>query len=252
MRHVAGTLAFVTLSWLSAAMLAAGQPGVHYWHHGVMPPGAIGSLQLSRGGPLPGHFQPVEIRVPRGTRISLARENFFDDPQTGLRKVGLLIGQVYRLRITNIPRAEGLEVFPTLEVINRLYTPPDRRQQFAVPVHLTEEDLKLALAGKFVTRVIYLEDPQNALPTPENLQDQNWFEAPPGQDPLAVADALGRPMAILRMGARLPSDRQGPDGAFFYGSPPFVDYPAQSVSRNAPLPLSPSKTIPTAYSREVF
>ena len=40
-----------------------------------------------------------------------------------LRKAGLLIGSVYRLRVTSIPLAEGLEVFPTIEVIDRLYAP---------------------------------------------------------------------------------------------------------------------------------
>ncbi|MBN2578690.1 MAG: hypothetical protein JXB10_06830 [Pirellulales bacterium] len=225
MRQVAGAGACGVLVWLTAATLVAQQPGVHYWHHGVMPPGAIGALQLTRGGPLPGHFQPVEIRAPHGARISLARENCFAEPAAAPRKVGLLIGGVYRLRVTGIPLAEGQEVYPTLEVINRLYVPCGQQQRFAVPVELTEEDLKLALQGKFVTRVIYLEDPRKALPVRENLQAQTYFEAAPGQDPLAVADALGRPMAILRMGARLPGGGQDQDAAFFYGSPPFMEHP---------------------------
>jgi len=53
--------------WLGmAAMLSAQQPGVHYLHQGIMPPGAIGSRQLQRGGPLPGYFQPVEIKARPG------------------------------------------------------------------------------------------------------------------------------------------------------------------------------------------
>ena len=67
----------------AGSTLTAQQPGVHYWQHGDMPPGAIGALQLTRGGPLPGHFQPVEIRAPQGARISLARENAFDRPTPG-------------------------------------------------------------------------------------------------------------------------------------------------------------------------
>ncbi len=71
----------------------------------------------------------------------------------------MLIGAVYRLRVTNIRLAEGIEVFPTIEVIDRLYPPPGQECRFAIPVELTEEDLKLAIDGKFVTRVIFLEDP---------------------------------------------------------------------------------------------
>lgn len=225
------------LAWLCpATMSLAQQPGVHYLHQGIMPPGAIGSRQLQRGGPLPGYFQPVEIKVPQGSMVSLAVENYFDQSRSNSRKAGMLIGAVYRLRVTNIRLAEGAEVFPTIEVIDRLYAPVGQERRFAIPIDITEDDLKLAIAGKFVTRVIYLEDSRNALPARDNPQAQNWFETAPGQDPLAVADGLGRPVAILRLGARLPD--QGADPTFFYGSPPFVDYPAERIiPTKEPAPL---------------
>jgi hypothetical protein len=94
-------------------------------------------------------------------------------------------------------------------------------------VELTTDDLKLALDGKFVTRVIYLEDPHNALPAHEDLQSQHWFEAAPGQDPLAIADTLGRPVAILRLGGRLPESLESPDASFFFDSPPFAAIAAE-------------------------
>ncbi|MEN6405908.1 MAG: hypothetical protein ABFC77_05495 [Thermoguttaceae bacterium] len=222
-RSVAGRMAMVAVWWLgAAATLLAQSPPVHYLHHGVMPPGAIGSRQLQRGGPLPGFFQPVEIKVPDGALISLAADCRFESPQSGPKKAGLLIGAVYRLRITNIRLAEGQEVFPTIEVIDRLYAPIGQETRFAIPVDITEEDLKLAMSGRFVTRVIYLEDPQRALPARENPPAQTWFEAAPGQDPLAVADGLGRPVAILRLGARLPEPAETLEPSFYFGSPPFV------------------------------
>jgi len=218
---------------------AAEEPGLHYWHQGIMPPGAIGSGQLQRGGPLPGFFQPVEIKAPPGALVSLAVAGEFQTPQPTPSRVGMLIGQVYRVRVTNIPRNEGLEVFPTIEVIDRLYAPNGQQTRFAIQVELTQADLQLALDGKFVTRVIYIEDPDRALPVRSDLQAQDWFEAAPGQDPLAVADALGRPVAILRLGARLPNT--GPDEAFFYGSPPLVVYPSTAAAAQPP---APSKTAP--------
>ena len=178
---------------------------------------------------MPGFFQPVEIKAPSGVSISLATANQFDAPQATPRRVGCLIGSVYRLRVTNIPRSEGLEVFPSIEVIDRLYAPPDQSVRFSIPVELTQEDLELALNGRFVTRVIYLEDPRNALPVRESAAGQTWFDIGPGRDPLAVADGLGRPVAILRMGARVPD--QGPDPGFFFGSPPWVAYPPRPVER---------------------
>ena len=82
-------------SWLAmAATLIAQQPDVHYLHHGAMPPGAIGSRQLERGGPLPGFYQPVEIKAPPGALISMAVDNQFEREKPAPRKVGLLIGAV--------------------------------------------------------------------------------------------------------------------------------------------------------------
>lgn len=226
-RRVAGRAVLLAVWWLSmATALPAQQPSVHYLHHGIMPPGAIGSQQLQRGGPLLGFYQPVEIKAPAGVSISLAVNQQFDDAQPAPRKAGFLIGAVYRLRVTNIHLAEGLEVFPTIEVIDRLYAPADQQRRFPIPIELTEEDLKLAIDGKFVTRVIYVEDPRHALPVRDNPESQIWFEASPGSDPLAVADELGRPVAILRMGARLPEPGETLSPNFCFGFPPFVALPS--------------------------
>jgi len=234
-------VALWAFGWLSlATLLPAQQPSVHYDHQGMMPPGAIGARQLQRGGPVPGFFQPVEIKAPPGALVSLAVANQFDEAAAGPRKVGFLVGAVYRLRVANIRLAEGAEVFPTIEVIDRLYTPTDQQRRFAIPIDITEEDLKLALDGKFVTRVVYLENPRNALPARQVPGAPMCFDAAPGQDPLAVADGLGRPVAILRLGARLPSENDLMNPVFFFGSPPFAAYPPETAGagkvKNLPPP----------------
>ncbi len=77
----------------------------------------------------------------------------------------------------------------------------------------------MALNGKFVTRVIYLEDPNHAVPVATGGEKpQTFFEVRPTDDPLEIADQLGRPVAILRLGGRLP-EATGPDAKFMYGSP---------------------------------
>lgn len=244
--RVAGNVAMVIFCCLGPAlMLEAQESGGHYLHHGMMPPGAIGSQQLQRNGTLPGYFQPVEIKAPPGALVSLAPAGQFGQPEPTPVVVGMLIGAVYRLRVTNIPSTEGLEVFPTVEVIDRTYPPPGVQRRFPVPIELVQDDLLLALEGKFVTRVIYLEDPQNALPVRSDLTGQTWFDVGPGRDPLAVADALGRPVAILRLGGKLPSDGPCPDPNFFFGSPPFVRY-------RAPAQLPPPAATRPAAQREAF
>ena len=218
-------------------------------HAGKLPPGAIGAQQLLRGGPLPGYFQPVEIRAPEGALVSLAIDQQFSAPQAAPFKVGMLIAPVYRLRVTQIPNHTGEEVYPTVEIINRIYPPVGEEFRFPLPIDLTQADLELALAGKFVTRVVYLEDPQQALPIATTPDEQRYFEVRPSDDPLEVADRLGRPVAIIRLGGRLP-DAGGPDAKFLFGSPPVLV--PNSLDLYSDPATTPPEVIPqTAAKREV-
>src|SRR3954452_2667220 len=88
---------------LASSLTAAAQDRpVHWLNAGVMPPGAIGSQRLHRGGPLMGYFQPVRIRAPKGARIALAVEGSFSNVQSDDVVVGLQIGAVYRLQVGGI------------------------------------------------------------------------------------------------------------------------------------------------------
>lgn len=227
--------------WLPAAALA--QPPVHYRHAGDAPPGEIGRRQLERGGPLAGYFQPVELYGPEGSQLAPAADGDFLPLQATPLKVGLLIGQAYRFRVAGIPLREGLEVYPTVEVIDRLYPPPGEEARFPIPIELTRQELDYALSGRYVTRVIYLENPENALPMAEGPH-QRWFEVGPQEDPLQVADRLGRPVAILRIGSRIPVGEQ-PTPEFLHGSPPIVVYPPE------PKPAPPEEVEPPAQ-RQAF
>src|SRR5215212_2212113 len=65
--------AVLVVLWSGLTASAQDRP-VHWLNAGAMPPGAIGSQRLERGGPLSGYFQPVRIRAPDGARIALALE----------------------------------------------------------------------------------------------------------------------------------------------------------------------------------
>ena len=219
-----GLLGLAVLVCLTSGHAVDAQgPPVHWLHAGAMPPGAIGSSRLLRDGSLSGYFQPVQIRAPQGARISLAEEGSFGEPQADRALVGMQIGVVYRLRVTEFGSEPGQEVYPTVEVIDRLYPPAGLALRYPIPVELTAEELELAARGNFVTRVIYLEDPNQALPTTQKDGEQAWAEAPQGADPLVVADELGRPVAILRIGGRVPS---GSDAGFGASAPPLIHYDA--------------------------
>src|SRR5215212_1272779 len=204
--RVEGILRQAVLVVLLSGLTASAQDRpVHWLHAGAMPPGAIGSQRLERGGPLSGYFQPVRIRAPEGARIALAPEGGNSKARANEALVGMQIGYVYRLQVTSIPNNEGVGIYPTIELVDRLYPPPGLALRFPIPIELTQDELELAAGGAFVTRVIYVEDPLNALPIARHANgEQPWTEAPAGEDPLVTADLNGRPVAILRIGSRAP------------------------------------------------
>jgi hypothetical protein len=250
-RHPGRVLAALLLLMSVTTPAWAQRPGWHYFHSADLPPGAIGSGQALRGGPTPGYFQPVEVRAPEGVLISPAVNGQFLDPKPGSLLAGMLIGQVYRLRVSNIPDQETDEVFPTIEVVSRLHPPPGQAVRFPIPIQLTLEELKLAIGGRYVTRVIYLEDPATAIPLRDEADGQRYFEVQPRQDPLQVADELGRPMAILRMGSRVPDlARETTNLGFNYGQPPLLlfDKPIH-VPRDSGLEPPPEDARPATAGR---
>ena len=176
------------------------------------------------GEPIRGYFQPVSIRSPEGTSIAGVITGQFSERLPNPFQAGLLIGCDYRLRITGIPFHLGKELFPTVTLLARTYPPPGRELDFPIVINLTLEDLELALEGRYITRVIYLENPKAALPvqTSDNEQISHNIH---GGDPVAVAATQGQPVAIVRIGGRIPNQNT-PNGIlrpeFCFGSPPWV------------------------------
>lgn len=201
----------------------------HLQQFADLPPGQVGQMQLARGGPLAGYFQPVRVFVPDGTQISLWAGDHFENFDGSQADGGMLVGGVYRARITRIPEHAGFEVYPTVEVINRLFPPEGQERKFPIPIVITQEDLERAIEGQYVVRVVYLEDPLMALPAQQSEGEQRVIDVGAGEDPLVAADKLGRPMAIVRIGSRVPVEMlQGRAGR---GAAPLQLYPAPA---NAP------------------
>jgi hypothetical protein len=201
-----------------------------------MPPGAIGQKQLERRPDLCGYFQPVQVQVPEGALVALAEGGNFSSPEIGSALVGLQVGSVYRLRVSDLPGRSLAAVYPTIEMIDRLHPPPGKELRFPVPIEITTADIALAAAGQFVARVIYVEDPQQALPERDS-PEQRYFEVLPDEDPLVVASQLGRPIAILRMGSLAPDPASGPDAPFTFGSPPWQKFATPLPVGYVPTPV---------------
>jgi len=201
------------------ASLPAGVPLLH----DDMPPGMVGAIQLQRQPALRGFFQPVEFRGLDGMKFALVSNGMFTDNTLGPARAAFLVGPVYRFRMTNIPNEPEAELFPTLEVIDRTYPPSEREHRFPIIVDIDQTDIDAALRGDMVTRVIYLEDSTNAEPVSYAGGPQRVFDIKIAEDSLRTADYYGRPLAILRIGSRIPDVIEGPEAEHFvFGSPPWL------------------------------
>ena len=118
----------------------------------------------------------------------------------------MLIGQVYRLKVGEHRAAtKGEEVFPTIEVIDRLYPPPGQAARFPIPIELTAGRARdgprrpLRAAGDLRRRAA--DGPARCAMC---RASSGTSKSAPGEDAMEAADRLGRPVAILRMGSRVP------------------------------------------------
>ncbi|TWT59273.1 hypothetical protein [Allorhodopirellula solitaria] len=197
-----------------------GAPGGHALLTGDMPAGVVAATRQSMGyqQPPPTYYQPVEFHGPEGVRFSLAQYGSFEEGESNLM-AGLMIGQVYRFRVTGIPQQAGAELYPTIEMVDRTYPPPGLATSYPIPINLDQNDLIAALEGRLVTRVIYLEDPQTATPLPEGPNGPAAIDVPEYQDPLEIADLRGRTVAILRIGSLAPPRAEVLQSQFFFGHP---------------------------------
>jgi hypothetical protein len=155
-----------------------------------MMPGTPPTLQVTFGKPEgmqirydatgAGTFDSEPLVVP-------ARQNF---PQGGL----------YRVKLTNIPAREGVELYPTVELA---YANPRTGAYLAhnsVPIQFTEEDFDQVLTGNFVTKVIYLPDPEFSGPALAGIDTLVSTRLDPGIDPIVEADRRGSILGIIRLG----------------------------------------------------
>lgn len=219
---VASLCASPTLLCSSSFAQARSLSDVHYFLNSNQAPGVVASAQVARGAAGVGTFTAVSISGPPDLKIALARDGQFLHTLEAPVATGMLVGAVYRFRVTNIPFRPGEELYPTLEVIDRITPPAGREQRFPIPIVLTQEDLGLALSGALVTRVIYLEDSENAEPLAAVPGEQRTFDVGQADNALKTADQFGRPVAILRMGSRVPTSLQEDLSSFLYGCPPWV------------------------------
>ena len=165
--------------------------------------------------------QPVEWKLPKGVRVAVAQPGEYWEAPEKTNLFGLQLGSVYRFRIDQIPAYPDVELYPTVELLGVLNPPAGRQWDFPVEFEIPAEDLALAARGSFVTRVVFVENSANAMNVDASESNRELvLDVPQTVDPVVAASTRGRPLAIIRIGARAPLAAPAQDDPFFFGLPP--------------------------------
>jgi len=174
------------------------------------------------GGPGPGVLMPETIPVPNyGGALAaiptvqvlfnqpqsmkilydvVGDSTFTSDPLVVPGRLEFAQGGIFRLKLTDIQGREGVELYPTLEVGTASYRSAAYLAHNAIAVQFTEEDLDQALSSNFVTKVIYLPDPEFQGDAISGIDTLVSTRLEPGLDPIVEADRRGSILAIIRLG----------------------------------------------------
>lgn len=193
---LAGCKAPFTKNLPPAQQLMHPGPGVDGPGPGVMmlgdpgPPAVAATSQVIFTGP-EGMIITWDVSAPGA---------FDSEPLVAPGRYNFPQGAIYRLKLTNIPGREGVELYPSIEIAPSLPRTDAYLAHNSIPVQFTEEDFDQVLSGNFVTKVIYLPDPdfqELALAGVETLVSTRLD---PGLDPIVEADRRGAILSIIRVG----------------------------------------------------
>ena len=198
-----------------AAMLQHPGPGVEGPGPGIITPAsyeaALGAAGAG-GPPGPGGSGGVYGMAPTSQvgfvgpdgmqlRWDISAGGGFDsEPLVAPGRYDFPQGAIYRLKITDIPGREGIELYPSLEVAPVTPRTAAYLAHNAVPFQLTEEDLDQVTSGNFVTKVVYLPDAEYQELAVAGVETLVSTRLDPGCDPVVEADRRGSILSIIRIG----------------------------------------------------
>ena len=198
-----------------------------------VPPGTWGQWVQTAGRVNGFEFQSVSVKLPSTGTVTWFVGSRDEVQITANAK--LAVAQSYRLKLSDIPEFPGIELYPSIELIDRLHPPAGHADKFSMPLSFTIDEIDAAIQGRMITKVVYLEQPQLALPF-ELSGDTAVRTVQPRANLIEEADKAGRPLAIIRLGGRLPAPNETRGAFFGNGAPILVGHvsnvPAESSRRS--------------------
>jgi hypothetical protein len=194
---------------------------------GVDGPGP-GVMQYEPEAPSAGLTSQIKFVGPEGMNVlwDVSAPGAFDSsPLVCPGRFSFPQAAIYRLKLANIPGRPGVELYPTLEVAPVMPRTEAFLAHNAIPVQFTPEDFDQVTSGNFVTKVIYLPDPEFQELALAGVETLVSTRLDPGVDPIVEADRRGSILAIVRLGdkdltAPGGDGQQGPMQAGYEGAAP--------------------------------
>jgi hypothetical protein len=204
MRHLLTTLTLA--GWICVvAVSSANAQGRHFPLDHREPVGKNARWNVLARPDIYGYPQPVRISIPGAGRVT-----FYDgtNPEgvtvDAPGQAKLLCGHAYRVRISDMPDFPGVELWPTIEVVDRLHPPSNLVDEYPIPIDITADEIAAVAQDRMVTKVIYLE--RQDLPRINYRgPDMGVTDLLPRSNLIEDATLRGRPVAILRLGGRTPA-----------------------------------------------
>jgi uncharacterized repeat protein (TIGR01451 family) len=179
---------------------------------GMGPPGAVAALGAVMVGSTPGISIPApaplvagKFLLPEGVRVTAFPGSELARMYDGQIVIGFRPGYVFRFELTNLPYNPFKSLYPEVELRGVLVPRPGMKyMDYPIPLYFTQGDIDRVLKGAMITKVIYLEDPEKALPI--TIQPDFPVETTDASEEEAIKNATehGRLMAIVRLGDRKP------------------------------------------------
>lgn len=207
------------------------------------PPGAMPAHMARHAHPVAAPLVAARFLAPKDVRVTAfpgtAQSRVYDAAPAVF---GLRPGYVYRFELSNLPYHPGVSVYPEVEVRASLALRPDMKyMNYPLPLTLSAADIDKVLKGVVLTKVIYLEDPEKALPA--QVDRDAPVEMPDATDEAAIKAARdsGRLMAFVRVGNLKPTNEQ----LARFAVPGTILLPGETTLR-APIspPVFPYMTVP--------
>jgi hypothetical protein len=207
---------------------------------GVDGPGP-GVMMYQPNMPMPGQTSQIAFVGPEGMAVTwdVSAPGAFDsEPLTCPARYNFPQGAIYRLKMTNIPGRPGIELYPTLEVGPVMPRTEAFLAHNTIPVQFTPEDFDQVQSGNFVTKVIYLPDPEFQELALAGVETLVSTRLDPGVDPIVEADRRGAILAIVRL---VNKDLQVPGGQPHEAGVASASYQSPNgcpqQMPNAPMPM---------------